>query len=71
MIRYIMYKNKINNIQTKRLPKNDSRSSENHLYLKWGCHKDVKTWINHWGMKEEATMKNNDNIKSNIEEIVM
>ena len=49
MIRYLMYKNKINNMDDKRLPKISSDSSQNHLWLKQGCHNDVKSWLNHWG----------------------
>jgi hypothetical protein len=66
MTRYLMYKNKINNMEDKRLPKIASNSSQNHLWLKWGWHKDAKSWLNHWGIKEEVTLQNNDNIKNII-----
>jgi hypothetical protein len=36
------------------------------MWLKWGWHKDVKSWLNHWGIKEEVTLQNNDNIKNII-----
>jgi hypothetical protein len=56
MTRYLMYKNKINNMEDKRLPKIASNSSQNHLQLKQGWHKDAKSWLNHWGIKEEVTL---------------
>jgi hypothetical protein len=31
-----------------------------------GWHKDAKSWLNHWGIKEEVTLQNNDNIKNII-----
>jgi hypothetical protein len=61
-----MYKNKINNMEDKRLPKIASNSSQNHLQLKQGWHKDAKSWLNHWGIKEEVTLQNNNNIKNII-----
>jgi hypothetical protein len=36
MTRYLMYKNKLNNMEDKRLPKIASNSSQNHLRLKQG-----------------------------------
>jgi hypothetical protein len=66
MIRYLTYKNKINNMDDKRLPKIASNSSQNHQRLKWGWHKDVKSWLNHWGIQEEAIMQNTDNITNII-----
>jgi hypothetical protein len=39
MIRYLTYKNKINNMDDKRLPKIASNSSQNHQQLKRGWHK--------------------------------
>jgi hypothetical protein len=56
MTRYLMYKKKINNMEDKRLPKIASKSSQNHLQLKWGGIKIAKSWINHWGIKEEVTL---------------
>ena len=50
----------------KRLPKIASNSSQNHPRLKRGWHKDAKSRLNHWGMKEEAIMQNIDNITNII-----
>jgi hypothetical protein len=66
MTRYLMYKSKINNMVDKRLLKIALNSSQNHLWLKWGWHKDAKSWANHWGIKEEVTLQNNDNIRNII-----
>jgi hypothetical protein len=67
MTRYLMYENKINNMEDKRLPKIASNSSRNHLRLKWGWHKDAKSWLNHCEIKEEVRLQNNnDNIKNII-----
>jgi len=66
MIRYLMYKNKINNIDNKRLPKIASNSNQNYQWLKWGCHKDAKPWLSHWGIQEDVIMQNIDNIKNII-----
>jgi hypothetical protein len=66
MTRYLMYKNKLNNMEDKRLPKIASNSSQNHLQLKQGWHKDAQSWLNHWGIKEEIILQNKDNIKNII-----
>jgi hypothetical protein len=66
MTRYLMYKNKMNNLEDNKLPKVSSKSSQNHMWLKCGQLKDAKSWLNHWGIKEEATLQNNDNIKNII-----
>jgi hypothetical protein len=66
MIRYLTYKNKINNMDDKRLPKIASNSSQNHQRLKRGWHKDAKSWLNHWGIQEEAIMYNINNITNII-----
>jgi hypothetical protein len=47
IIRYLTYKNKINNMDDKRLPKIASNSSENHQRLKQRWHKSAKSWLNH------------------------
>jgi hypothetical protein len=39
--RCLMYKNKLNNMEDKRLPKISSKSSHNHHQLKLGWHKDA------------------------------
>jgi hypothetical protein len=43
-----------------------SISSQNHLWLKRGWHKDDKSWLNHYGTKEDVNLCNNDNIKNSI-----
>jgi hypothetical protein len=55
-----MYKNKINNMDNKRLPKNASDSSQNHQRLKQVWHNDAKSWLNHWGIKEIVLQNTND-----------
>jgi hypothetical protein len=40
-----MYKNKINTMEDKMLPKVASNSSPNLLQLKRGWHKDAKSWL--------------------------
>jgi hypothetical protein len=61
MIIYLTYKNKIKNINEKRLPKIASNSSQNHQRLKSGRNKDVKSWINHWEIQEQSIMHSIDN----------
>jgi HD superfamily phosphohydrolase len=46
MTRYLMYKNRLNNMEDKRLCKIASKSSHNHHRLKQGWHKDAWSWIN-------------------------
>jgi hypothetical protein len=41
MTRYLMYKNKLNNMKYKRLPKIASKSIHYHHRLKRGWHKDA------------------------------
>jgi hypothetical protein len=66
MNRYLMYKNKLNNMEDKRLPKIASNSSHNHHRLKRGWHKDALSWLNYWGIMEETIFQNKDTIKKNI-----
>jgi hypothetical protein len=66
MTRYIMYKNKLNNMQDKRLPKIASKSSHNHHRLKRGWHKDTQSWLNYWGIMEETILQNKDTIKKKV-----
>ena len=47
----------------KRPPKIPSNSIQNHLWIKQGWNKYVNSCINNWGVKEEATLQNNGNIK--------
>jgi hypothetical protein len=64
MTMYLMYKNKLNNMKDKRLPKITSNSSENHLRLKQGWHTHAQFELNHWGINEEIIIKDKDNIKN-------
>ena len=66
MYRYLMYKNKLNNMEDKRLPKIASKSSRNHLRLKRGWHKDARSWRSYWGIMEETILQNKDTIKNII-----
>ena len=66
MTRYLMYKNKLNNMEDKRLPKIASKSSHNHHRLKQGWHKDARSWLNYWGIMEETILQNKDTIKKNV-----
>jgi hypothetical protein len=47
MTRYLIYTNKIKNTENKRIHNIASNSSKDHPQLKKGCHKDVKSWLNH------------------------
>jgi hypothetical protein len=53
-------------VDHKRLPKISLKYSQNHQRLSQGCHKDGKSWINHWGIQEEVIMHNIVNIKNLI-----
>jgi hypothetical protein len=53
-------------MEEKRLPKIASKSSHNHHQLKRGWHKDTWSWLNYWGIKEEAILQNKDTIKKNV-----
>ena len=66
MTRYLMYNNKLNNMEEKMIPKIASNSSRNHLQLKRGWHKDVRSWLNYWGIMEETILQNKDTIKNNV-----
>ena len=71
MFRYMMYKKKLYNMESKRLPKISSNMSQNpHLRLKRGWHKDAQSWLNHWGIKEEITMGIKDSVKNTITSII-
>jgi hypothetical protein len=56
----------MNNIDEKRLPKIASKSSQNHQQRKREWPKYVKSFINHWGIKEEVIIQNINDIKSII-----
>jgi hypothetical protein len=66
MTRYLICKNKLNNMEDKRLPKIASKSSCNHHRLKLGWHKDARSWINYWGIMEYTILQNKDTIKNII-----
>jgi hypothetical protein len=66
MTRYLMYKNKLNNMEDKRLPKISSKSSRNHHRVKRGWHKDARSWIKYWGIMEDTILQNKDTIKNII-----
>ena len=67
MTRYLMYKNKINNMGNESLPKISFNSSENQLCLKWCWCKYTMAWLNHWSINENDILHNIDNI--NLEEV--
>ena len=67
MFRYLMYKKKLYNMESKRLPKIASNFSQNpHLLLKCVWHKDAQSWLNHWGIKEEITTGSKYGVKDTI-----
>jgi hypothetical protein len=66
MTRYLTYKNKIKELDNKRLPEIVSNSIQNHQWLKWGWNKYAKSWLNHWVIQEESIMQNTDNITNII-----
>ena len=67
MFRYLMYKKKLYNMESKMLPKIASNCSQNpHLCLKRGWHKDAPSQLNNWGIEEERGMGSKDNIKNTI-----
>jgi hypothetical protein len=45
-----MYKNKLNNMEGKRLPKIVSKSNHNNHRLKRGWNKDAQSWPSYWGI---------------------
>jgi hypothetical protein len=66
MTRYLMYKNKLKNMEDKRIHKISSKSSHNHHRFKREWHKDARSWLNYWGIMEETILQNKDTIKKNI-----
>jgi hypothetical protein len=68
MIRYIIYKNKINNMDDTWIPKIASESNQNHWWLKRGWHDDTKSWINHWRIKEDVILQHIDDIQNIIKD---
>jgi hypothetical protein len=64
MTRYLMYKNKLNNMEDKRLPKIASKSSRNHHQFKQGWHKDARSWLNYWRIMEDTIFQNKATIKN-------
>ena len=63
MTRYLIYKNKLNNMEDKRLPKISSKLSHNHHRLKRGWNKDAQSWLNYWEIMEDTILQNKDTIK--------
>ena len=63
MTTYLMYKNKLNNMEDKRLPKIASKESHNHHQLKREWNKDAWSWLNYWGIIEETILQNKDTVK--------
>jgi hypothetical protein len=63
MTRYLVYKNELNNMEDKRLPKIASKSSHNHHRPKGGWHKNARSWLNCWGIMEETILQNKYTIK--------
>jgi hypothetical protein len=57
MNRYLMYKNKITNMEDIMLPKSSSNSNENHVQLRCGWHKYVIYWLKHCRIKEYLLCK--------------
>ena len=49
-----------------RLPKIDLNSSQNHLRLKRGLHKDAMSWLEMWGIDENVTLENIDDFKEKL-----
>ena len=62
MTRLVLYKHKINNMGDHRLPKLAFNSSQNHLRLKQGWHKDTRDLLNRWEIDENVALKNINNI---------
>jgi hypothetical protein len=63
MTRFLIYKNKLNNMEDMRLPKIASNSSHNHHQIKRGWHKDARSWLNYWGIMEDTILQNKYTIK--------
>ena len=53
-------------MDNKRIHKIASDSSQNHEWLKQGWHNDAKSWINHWGIKEEVIPQNTNDITNMV-----
>jgi len=66
MTRYLMYKYGINNTGDQRLSKIALKSSQDQLQLKRHWYKDVTAWLNHWGVDENSTLQDINNIKNII-----
>ena len=64
MTRYLMYKHKIDNMENERLPKISLNLSQNQLCLMQSWCKDTIAWLNHWGIDENDTLQNIDNVKN-------
>ena len=47
-----------------RLLKLALNSNQNHLRLKQGWYKDIKTWLDHWAIDENVALRNINDIKN-------
>ena len=63
MNRFLMYKHKLNNIDDHRLPKLALNSSQNHLRLNRGWHKDTRAWLNYWEINENDALQTQRTLK--------
>ena len=61
-----MYKYKIFNMEYERGLMISLNSNKNKMWLNQGQHKDSKSCLNHQGIKEKVTLKDINNIKTNI-----
>ena len=53
---YLIYENKITNMEYKMVHNIDPNSSKNHPHLRQAWHNDVSSRIDHLGIKEEVTL---------------
>ena len=63
MIRFLLYKQKLNNIDDHKLPKLALNSSQNHLRLNRGWHKYTRAWLNYWEINENDALQKINSIK--------
>jgi len=63
MIRFMLYKHNLNNVDDHRLPKLALNSSQNHLRLNRGWHKDTRASLNYWEINKNDALQDINNIK--------
>ena len=63
MTRYLMYKNKLNNMEDKSLLKIASKLSHNQHRLKRGWHTDARFCLNYCRIMDDTILQNKDTIK--------